>query len=156
MLPNKDQLAKKIAEKCAVPPKIRLKDYAQPLSDKFVGKKFELTYEDDNGDVEDILAIEFKDEYTMQWWGVEGPLKGHSQSEAYVLFEIAENIYYLTWYEQAAPAVHGERWGNAGYLIGIIVDLNTMSATDSYTNPPLNGKSGTQFILAQCRVKEIE
>lgn len=156
MLPDKEKLAEKIAVKCAVSPKLRLKDYAQPLSDRFVGRKFELTYENDTGEVEDILAVEFKDEYTLYWWGVEGPLKGHSQSEAYMLFEIAENIFFLTWYEQAALAVHGDKWGDAGYLIAIVLDLNTMTATDSYTNPLPDSKSGTQFILAQCRVKEIE
>ena len=38
MLPNKDKLAEKVSVKCAVPPRIKLKDYAQPLSDRFVGR----------------------------------------------------------------------------------------------------------------------
>lgn len=155
MIPNKDQLIGQISEKCNVPPRIRLKDYAQPLTDKLVGKTIKFIYEDDTGQLEEILVAKFHDEISLEWWGEAGPLAGHRQSEAYMLFEVADNIYFLTWYEQAAPAVAGEKWDQAGYLMAIVMDMNTMTATDSYTNPMPEGKDGTQFIMAQAKMVEV-
>lgn len=156
MLPSQDTLISKISEKCQVAPKLRFKDFAHPLSDKLVGRAFRLIYENDNGELEDILSVRFLDEYRLEWWGEAGPLNGHEQSEAYMLFDIAENIYFLTWYEQAAPAVAGEEWKDAGFLMAIVMDLNEMAATDAYTNPMPGSQSGTQFIMAQARIEEIE
>ena len=86
----------------------------------------------------------------ITWTGVAGPHEGYSQTEKYAAFEVAQKIYFLTWYErETRPSAASENQKD-GYNVAIVLDLNKMVATASY-NEPLGG-GGQKWILDKARL----
>jgi hypothetical protein len=86
----------------------------------------------------------------ISWAGVAGPHEGYSQTEKYVAFEVAQKIYFLTWYErETRPSTASENQKD-GYNVAIVLDLNRMVATASYNEPLEDG--GQKWILDKARL----
>ena len=139
---NEDQSY--LGEHLSVLPVIQLLDNTHPLTDKLVGKVTHFYYEDY------ILAAHFVDERNMSWWFGSGANKGTTLENPYAAFEIADNIYFVTWVEAATPAHNTPELHKGDWLVSIVLDLNKMVATDAYMNPDEEGRS--VFHLAQARV----
>lgn len=135
-----------LGEDLGVTPIISLLDDGHPVTDKLVGKAITLNFEG----VNEILEGYFVDQKTISWNFGTGANKDTEFTNPYVAFEIAENVFFLTWAEAAATSRNSTTLHEGTWHVTFILDLNKMLVTDSYINPDDNGAS--EFNLAQGRV----
>lgn len=124
------------------------KNVGHPETDELDGKKIRYHYES---------GLTYDQEYqkgTITWTGVEGPHVGYSQTEEKVVYKIADNIYFITWFEkETRPSSTGETRGE-GFIISIVVDLKKMVATASYNEPVEEG--GQKWMLDKAWIEYVE
>ena len=68
------------------------------------------------------------------------------------IFEIAPDIYFITWCEEATIATtdQGTMYDGA-YPVFVVADLNRLIATAVYINPNVTG--GDDYIIDQARLE---
>jgi hypothetical protein len=109
------------------------KNVGHPETDELDGKKIRYHYES---------GMTYDQEYQkgiIIWTGIEGPHVGYGQTEKKVVYKVADNIYFLAWFEQETrPSATAEK-RSEGFNIAIVADLNKMIATAIYNEPVEGG-----------------
>ncbi len=108
------------------------KNVGHPETDDLDGKKIRYHYES---------GLSYDQEYqkgTITWTGIEGPHVGYSQTEKKVAYKVADNIYFLAWFEKETRPSATAEMRSEGFNIAITIDLSKMVATAIY-NEPIEG-----------------
>ncbi len=108
------------------------KTYGHPETDELDGKKIRFHYES---------GLSYDQEYQkgiVTWTGVEGPHTGYSQTENKKAYKVADNIYFLGWYEKETRPSATAEMQSEGFVMAFSIDLSKMIATAIY-NEPLEG-----------------
>ena len=97
------------------------KNVGHPETDDLDGKKIRYHYES---------GLTYDQAYqkgTITWTGVDVPHVGYSQNEKKAVYKVADNTYFLTWFEkETRPSATGEN-RSEGFTIAIVLDLNLSS-----------------------------
>lgn len=121
--------------------------YSHPRSDKLVGKRVWYRYESGY-----IFEQHYRSKDKIVWKAVGGELDGYSQEETYHCFEIAENIFFITWCEEQTPYSIEENVQREGpWPVAVVADFNKLIATVSFVNPAADG--GADYIVDQARLE---
>jgi len=123
-----------------------LMDGTHPITDKLAGKLIEIHYPKSQ------MGVRFVDGSNLAWQSISSPDRV-GKTTPYVAFEIAENIYYVTWVN---PRSHGDSdtYYDENYLITIILDFNTMALTESFMSPNKDGVTQLKVMQAKLVVKD--
>ena len=108
------------------------KAYGHPETDDLDGKKIRYHYES---------GMTYDQEYQkgiIIWTGIEGVHVGYGQTERKVVYKLADNIYFLGWFEQETRPSTTAEIRSEGFNVVIAIDLNKMVATAIY-NEPIEG-----------------
>lgn len=122
-----------------------------PESTDLVGKRANFHYASGH-----VLQQYYASADTIVWRGVRGPFEGYEQSDPTLrTFKIAEDIYYITWYEKStvATAEHGESFEH-GYPVCVVADFKRLVGTAVYTNPLPDG--GQYFTVDQATIELVD
>ena len=130
--------------------KITLADFAQPSTDKLLGKRVWYYYESG-----ETLEHHYLENNGIVWKGIEGTFKGYEQEDRYYAFEIAKDIYYIIWCEETTIATSEQDVQHEGaYPVCVVADFAKKIATAAYVNPDESGKD--EFIIDQARLEMKE
>lgn len=131
-----------LGENLKAPAVVLLLDDTHPVTDKLAGKVIELHYPKSQ------MGVRFLDGKNLAWQSISTPDR-EGKATPYVAFEIAENIYYVTWVN---PSSHGDSdtFYDDNYLITIILDFNKMVLTESFMSP--NKEGVTQLKVMQAKL----
>ncbi len=143
MTSNKHTIAKTHIENISLHPQ------GHPLTNDLTGKAVRLAYCSGH-----ILEQHWQADSRVLWKGVSGPLAGYDQTEAYRAFEIAKDIYLITWIEASTAASSSAPQANGPWLTNVILDFNKMQATASWMGPTNAG--GTEHVLDQATMSYVE
>lgn len=123
-----------LGRELSVPPKIGLVEGTQPVTHDLVGKALYFKFPAFSPDKPSVVIVRFDSDKWVTVWDPNAPENSYKYS--YVVFNIAKNIYYLNWAENTAPDMPFE----GAWLAAIVLDLNKMVGTDTYTSPTEDGK----------------
>lgn len=121
--------------------------HSHPKSTALVGKKVWYRYESGY-----IFEQHYVDEDTIVWAGVGGDLDGYKQEDNYHCFEIAPDIYFITWCEETTLYSLEEGVQREGpWPVTVVADFNKLIATVAFVNPAADG--GSAYIIDQARLE---
>ncbi len=121
--------------------------YAHPRSSALIGKKAWYCYESGY-----TFEHHYVDEDTIIWKGIGGDLDGYTQEDKYTCFEIATNIYFISWCEETTLYSLEEGIQREGpWPVTVVADFEKLIATVSFINPSENG--GSAYIVDQGRIE---
>lgn len=124
-----------------------IKNVGHPETEDLDGKKIRYHYES---------GLTYDQEYqkgTITWTGVDGPHIGYSQTEKKSVHKIADNIYFITWFEKETRPSSTSEDRSEGFIISIVADLNKMIATASYNEPVEEG--GQKWMLDKAWIEYV-
>lgn len=122
--------------------------WGHPHSNKVAGKRVWYRYASGY-----VIEQHYIDEETIIWKNIDGEgNETYTQEDKYHCFDIAPDIYLITWCEESTIATTAQMFQYPGaWPVFVVADFNRLLATVSFINPTEDG--GSAYIIDQARLE---
>ena len=122
-----------------------------PLTKELAGKR--LWYHYNAGGEEYTVEHHYIDDESVTWRAVgeTAELFPDVFTDDYYAFEIAPDIYFLNWCEAVSPSRFDEDAHRGAYPVSVVLDLNRLIASVTFTEP--DGDGGHNYVIDQAKLE---